>query len=258
MPTADYFTTDYLALFESQRGRSRGTPSPELIQRWQSEAQWNGDTAIRKELASARRAVTLMQNTGKQFTNLKPQHQLALSAASSALVELAKELEELADWARQFHAFFASEFSAAAERELEAEAQARWADDAAVQWESGLMQELGSDSGRAAFGRWMASRGTYGHLGVAAENIHPPITRLESPARNKAYEPRVTTLRARAAWTLGKARENHRGAHTWESYWGGETRVSVSCSFTDYEAWVAYQASETTRRLVGSAAGDAL
>ena len=81
-------TTDYLAHFEARRGRSRGTPSPELVQRWRSEAQWNGDTAIRKELASARRAVTLMQNTGKQFTNLKPQHQLALSAAASALVEL--------------------------------------------------------------------------------------------------------------------------------------------------------------------------
>lgn len=252
-------TTDYLALFESQRGRSRVTPSPELIQRWRSEAQWNGDTAIRKELASARRAVTLMQNTGKQFTKLKPQHQLALSAAASALIELARELEELAHWARQFHAFFASEYSAAAEREIEAEAKARWADDAAVQWESGLMQELGSDSGRAAFGRWMASRGTYAHLGVAPENIHPPVSRLESPGRDKAFQPRVETLRARAAWTLRKAREDNRGAHTWKSYWGGETRVSVSCSFSDYEAYVEYrrQAAETTRRLVGSVAGAA-
>lgn len=243
--------TDYLALFQQQRGRNRSTLSHELLDRWERSARWRGAEEIKVQLASARRTLTLMEKAKNQFINLKPEQELAINAASSALRALVTELERVAEWASAYHAFFCRARSIEEESDLEAVAQARWgSDEQALQFETGLMDELASKDGKLVFAQWMHSARKY--MQANLEDIEPPIRCLESPRRGHAYEPRVETLRSRAAWTIRKAREVRSRPHVWSSFRGTEC---VICSFAEYEEYLKYrqQVAATAAHMVASA-----
>lgn len=244
--------TDFLALFQQQRGRSRTSPDPEAIRRWEFEARWRGATAIKKQLAGAKRQATMLKATKEQFSNLRPDHELALNAAASALGALVVELEGLAKWATDYHAFFCRARSAEEEAALEAIASVRWGDDVpALQFEADLMAELGTQEGRLAFARWVQSKGDYAALKL--ENIHCPVERLESPSRAHDYEPRVATLRSKAAWTIQRAQNERARPLTWGGNGGRD--LSVCCGCSEYEAYLAFRkgVAMTAERVVNAA-----
>lgn len=231
--------TDYLALFQQQqRGSSRISPDPEAIRRWEFEARWRGATAIKKQLAGAKRQATMLRASKEQFTHLRAEHELALNAAAGALRALVVELEVLSKWAAEYHAFFCRTRSAQEEAELDAFAQARWGDDGqALQFEAALMTELGTQDGRLAFASWVQSTGNY--AGLKLENIHCPVERLESPSRTHDYEPKLATLRARAAWTVRKTQSERERPLTWGGNGGRD--LSVCCGWSEYEAYLTFR-----------------
>jgi hypothetical protein len=98
--------SDYLARFQSSTWRK---VDPELTRRWEWDARVHGDKNIKVQGASAKRAATTMMKMPDQFSNVKPEHELALKAAASALRAMAEELKTLAGWAKDYHAFCASE-----------------------------------------------------------------------------------------------------------------------------------------------------
>lgn len=243
--------TDYLALFQQQRGRNRSTLSHELLDRWERSARWRGAEEIKVQLAGARRTLTLMERAKKQFCNLKPEHELAINAAAGALRALVSELELVAKWAVDYHIFFGQIRSMEEEADLEAVAQARWGtDEQSLQFEADLMDELASKDGQLGFAQWMHSAGKYAQANL--EDIEPPIRCLASPRRGHAYEPRVETLRNRAAWTIRKAREERLRPHVWSSFRGAKC---VICSFAEYEEYLKYrqQVAATAAHMVASA-----
>lgn len=248
-------TKDYLALFQQQqRGRNRPTLSPELINRWERSVRWRGLEEVKVQLAGARRTLTLMEKAKKQFCNLRAEHELAINAAAGALRALVTELELVAKWATEYHAFFCRARSIEEEADLEAVAQARWgSDEHALQFETDLMDELASKDGKLGFAQWMHSAGKYAQANL--EDIEPAIRGLASPRRGHAYEPRVETLRSRAAWTIRKAREERLRPHVWSSFRGAECVECVVCSVADYEGYLKYrqQVAATAAHVVASA-----
>lgn len=250
-------TKGYLALFQQQRARNRPSPDPEAIQRWEWDARWHGAKNIKKQLASAKRQATMLKASKEQFINLRAEHELALNAAASALRTLAAELELLAKWATEYHNFFCQARSADEEAGLEAFAQARWGDDGqALQFEIDLIAELETQDGRLAFARWVQSLGNYAQLKI--ENIHCPVERLESPSRTHEYEPKLITLRAKAAWTIRRAQSERGSPCTWESY--GGRGPSVTCAFSTYEQYFGFRkevANAAARAMSAASAGAA-
>lgn len=230
--------TDYLARFQAS---TRRKADPELIQRWEWDARFHGDRNIKIQATSAKRTATSMQKVCDQFSNIKPEHELAIKAAASALRSMAHELTQLAAWANDYHAFCAAEWKKRDADELEAFAQARWGnDDQAVQFEFDLIAELGSRDGRQAFAAWCHGAGK--HVDCSVENISCDIPLRPGPS-----------MRARAALSVREGQENRRTANKWSGIHG----PTVICSWADYDAYLVFRkevakSSEKIVRMVGS------
>lgn len=228
--------SDYLARFQKQ---TRLKADAELIQRWEWEARFYGDAKIKIELASAKRTATSMLKACAQFSNLKPEHELAIKAAASALRTLAQELALLAIWARAYGAFCEAERKREDAAELEATAQERWgSDERAVKFEHDVIRELASNEGQLAFGAWCHSRGKY--LECEATEIRCPIDHIENGA----------TQRASIARTVQRSKADHRLPSRWRGMHGN----SVICCWADYEDYLAdrKKASNAATRFVES------
>lgn len=214
--------TDYLARFESKTSRKL---DPELIRRWEWDARFHGDKNIKVQASSARRAATTMQKTRDQFTNLKPEHELAINAAASALRAMADDLARLAAWAKDYHAFCTAEWEKAKNAELEALAKSRWGDDEqAVKFEADLIAELATADGQLLFATWCHSVGKYRQCAI--DQINCRVDRLLPGA----------SLRIRTALTVeeGKTRQE-------PNLWQARSGPTVICGWPDYEAYLAYR-----------------
>jgi hypothetical protein len=215
--------SDYLARFQSSTWRK---VDPELIRRWEWDARFHGDKNIKVQAAGAKRAATTMLKMPDQFSNIKPEHELALKAAAGALRAMADELKNLAGWAKDYHAFCAAEMKKEEAARLEAVAQARWGnDESAVEFETSLIQELGTQDGRLTFAAWCHSVGKYRQC--ALDQISCQIDHLSTGP----------TLRMRAALTIEQAKDMNRGTHLWETRSG----PTVTCSWKDYEEYLTYR-----------------
>lgn len=213
---------DYLARFDSKSWRKL---DPELIRRWEWDARFHGDKNIKTQASNARRAATMMQTTRDQFSNLKPEHELAINAAASALRAMADELKPLGGWAKEYHAFCTAEWKKEENARLEALAQARWGDDdRAVKFEADLIEELGTSEGRLAFACWCHSVAKYSQCAI--DQISCGVERLMPGS----------SLRIRAILTVEEGR-TRREANLWQA----RTGLTVICSWADYEAYLAYR-----------------
>lgn len=232
-------TQDYLQRFQAL---TRKQADPELIRRWEWDARFNADKNIKNELANAKRTVTALRKSRAQFSQLKPEHDLALNAAANALASLCAELTALAAWAKDYGAFCATAFRQENDAEVEAVAQQRWGQDAAaVGFEADLMRELSSREGRLAFGQWLQGSGR--HHDVKVEDISCAVDGL-APGQSE---------RARAALTVLQGKDRHPHEHRWDSQRG----PAVVCRWADYEAYLAYrkEVAQTTARIVKIASG---
>jgi len=224
--------TDYLTRFKSM---TRRKADPELISRWEFDARYHGEKNIKAQASNAKRAATTMLKMQTQFSKIKPEHELAIRAAASALRAMAEEMTLLAAWAKDYHAFCADEQKKEETARLEALAQARWgSDEHAVKFETDVIQELGTTDGRLAFASWCHSIGKYRQC--ALDEISCRVDRL-SPG---------STLRLSAARTVEQGTDRH-GPNLWQ----GRNGPTVICSWSDYEAYLAYrkEVAKTSARI---------
>ena len=115
--------SDLLARFQAQTRRKADS---DLIRRWEWDARYHGDKNIKIQASNAKRSATQMQKIKEQFSNLKPEHELAINAAASALRAMAEELTLLAAWAKDYQVFCAAAWKKEEDARLEALAQERW------------------------------------------------------------------------------------------------------------------------------------
>jgi hypothetical protein len=225
--------SDYLARFQAL---TRKKADPELIRRWEWEARYHGDTQIKIELANAKRTATSMQKARSQFSNLKPEHELAINAAASALRALASELTPLAAWAKDYKVFCDAERKKEDHAVLEAIALKRWGhDERAVRFESELMRELGTHDGRLAFAAWCHSNGK--HRDCKASEVSCTVDGLATEA----------TERTSAARTVQRGQDR-----AFPNRWEGMRGATVICGWPDYEAYLDYrkEVAQTSARIV--------
>lgn len=224
--------SDYLTRFQQ---KTRRVADSELIRRWEWDARFNGDKRIKIELANAKRTATSMERAAQHFSNLKPEHELAIKAACSAMRTLAVELTALAAWAKDYKAFCDAERKKEDTSALEAIALERWGDDvSSMKFEIDLMRELGTRDGQLAFGAWCHSVGK--HLDCAVQEISCTVDRLSN-------EP---SERAGAARTIERARGLR------PNKWEGMRGPTVICGWSDYEAYLSYrkEVAKTSARIV--------
>jgi hypothetical protein len=224
--------SDYLARFQSSTWRK---VDPELIRRWEFDARYHGDKNIKVQAAGAKRAATTMLKMPDQFSNVKPEHELALKAAASALRAMAEELKNLAGWAKDYHAFCTEERKKEENSRLEGMARARWGDDErALQFETALIEELGTTDGRLAFATWCHSVGKYRQCAI--DEISCRVDRVLSGP----------SLRIRAALTVEQGMDRLA-----PNLWQGRSGPTVICSWGDYEEYLAYrkEVAKTSARI---------
>ena len=182
--------------------KSRRKVDPALIARYEWDARYNGEKNIRNEISTAKRTATILAKSSSQFKHLRPEHQLALDAAMSAMRKLAEDLTELCAWAKDYQIFCKAEFARERAATLEAFAQARWGNDnEAMLFEANLIQEVLTSQGREAFGHWMHSMGS--QLDVKVEHFTACFDSLssltrESPTNRKAVAQLIETASDRA------------------------------------------------------------
>ena len=227
---------DYLTRFQCTTWRKA---DPELIARWEWDARFNGDKNIKSQSSNAKRSATTMQKMCEQLSNMKPEHELALKAAASALRAMADDLQVLAAWAKDYFVFCTAERKKEEDARLETLAQGRWNDDEqALTFETDLIEELGSADGRMAFAHWCHAVGKYGQC--ALDSISCRVDRLlPGPS-----------LRHRAALTIEQGKDRI-AANVWE----GRSGPTVICSWSDYEAYLAYrkEVAKASARIVAIA-----
>lgn len=220
---------------------SRRKADAELIRKWEWDARFNGDKNIKNQASNARRAATSMQKAYDQFSNLKPEHELAIKAAASALRSIAQDLSLLAAWAKDYHTFCETERSKKEAEELEALAQARWGSDAqAFTFESDLLTELRTRDGQLAFAAWCHGAGKY--TDCKLEDIQCDVRNFPPSANQRL---RISAMIREVA--------ERRHANKWD----GRNGPTVICSWADYEAYVDFRkevakSSERIVRMAGS------
>ena len=210
---------------------------PALAERWDFDARSNGDHTIKQQIANAKRTATTLEKAIKQFSNIRPEQELALKAAASAMRSLAAELAPLAAWGKAYKAFCEGEYKRERSEALEAIAAARWgADTSALQFEADLVQELASQDGRLVFAQWLHSVG--GHTDVALENISCCIGGLQAGG----------TLREQLAATI------EQDLRATDNKWGAMRGLVAICGGRTYERYLAHRkdvAARTSAVLAG-------
>lgn len=210
---------------------------PTLAERWDLDARCNGDHTIKQQIAQAKRTATALQKATAQFSNIRPEQELALKAAASAMRSLASELAPMAAWAKAYKAFCDAEYKRERLEALEAIAEARWgADENALQFEVNLVQELSTRDGKLAFAQWLHATG--GHTDVALDNISCCIDGLKAGS----------SLREQLAATIDEDRR------ATDNKWSGMRGPAVICGWRTYERYLAHRkdvASRTSALLAG-------
>ncbi len=224
-------------LLEKFQSTTRIRVDPGLAERWDLDVSYHGDTNIKLQIAQAKRTATTLKKALLQFSKIRPEQELAIRAASSAMATLASELAALLPWAKAYKAFCDAERIRENLEELEALATARWGDDtAAIQFEADLVQELGTPDGRLAFAQWLHARRE--HTYVPLSGISCCVERLGNGAN----------LRMKLAHMV---REERR---TTNNEWGTQQGMRLIASFATYERYLAHRkevASKTVDFLKG-------
>lgn len=212
--------------FEKFMKQTRLKVDRELAKRWESSARYYGDKNVKKQMAAARRTATTLVNSVGQFSNLRPEQELAIKAAASSMRALANDLQGLVVWAKAFQLFCQAEYKRERSAVLEAMAVKRWGNDAgAFAFECSLIDELLTNDGRLALGQWVHARG---------ECIDTPVDCFYSPFDNMVEALDGDTSREKTVSRIEKAvRVRERDAY---SSWAGKR---LSCSWWDYEAYLA-------------------
>lgn len=226
---------EHLTKFQSQ---TRIKADPELIRRWEFDARFDGNRNIKNQLATAKRTATSLEKASKQFSQLRPEHELAINAATSALRALVAELTPLAAWAKDYKVFCDEQDKKARAADLDEIAKKRWGNnDSALLFELELMKELGTPEGQVAFGKWAHSVGKYNDVDV--KQISCTVDRFDVSDEQK-------TPRARAAHAVKN------GIRTTPQRWTGLRGETVISSWEDYEAYLSYRkdVARTTARIV--------
>jgi hypothetical protein len=222
------------------QSKYRASVDPVLAARWDYDVRRNGEKNIKLQIAHAKRTATTLGKAIQRFSNIRPEQELAIKAAASAMSALAKELLPMVSWAKAYKKFCDAEYQREAAEELEAIAAARWGHDtAAMQFEADLIQELSTLDGKLAVAHWLHSQGQ--HTDVALQNISSCVGRL-SEGR---------TLRERVAATVLSEKRNA------DNKWPGMNGLNVICSWRTYEQYLAHRkdvAAKTTGILKGFAA----
>ena len=210
-----------LAKFEST---SRMRIDPELAARWEIDVRYNGDANIKIQISQAKRTATTLKKALTQFAKIRPEQELALKAAASAMTSLASELAPMLPWAKAYKAFCDAERVRENIEDLETLAVARWGNDAAaVQFEVDLVQELGTKDGQMAFAQWLHSRQE--HTDVPLNSISCCMDRLGNGSN----------VRQKLADRL---REERR---TTNNQWGTREGMRLIASFATYERYLAHR-----------------
>jgi hypothetical protein len=203
---------------------SRIPVDPELAARWEYEVSIFGEAPIKNQAAHAKRTATTLSKALTQFKKIRPDQELALNAASSAMRSLATDLKALLPWARAYKAFCDVERARENIEDLEKIAAARWGNDAAaLQFEADLVQELGTEDGRLAFAQWLHSR--HEHMDVPLNAISCCMERLGTGS----------DLRQKLA---DRVREERR---TTDNQWYTGGRGRLIASFATYERYLAHR-----------------
>lgn len=206
---------------------------PALAECWDFDARSHGEKNIKAQIKQAKRTATTLRKSLVQFSKIRPEHELAIRAAASAMDALGKELASLIPWAKAFKAFCEAEYQREQQEEMESIAQARWGDDAAaIQFEADLIHELNADDGRLAFAQWLHSVGE--HTDVDLKNVRPCV--------DKILDGR--TMRERMAATV---LENKRST---DNKWGTLQGLMVICSWRTHESYLAHR-RDVAARTVG-------
>lgn len=202
----------------------RVSVDPALAQRWDYDVRAHGEKNIKLQIAQAKRTATTLHKASLQFSNIRPEQELAIKAAATAMSALANELVPMLAWAKAYKKFCDAEYQREKVEQLEATASARWGNDAAaLQFEADLIQELSTADGQLAFAQWLHFKGR--HTDVALQNISSCVGHLGEGR----------TLRERVAATL----QNEKGQT--DNKWPAMKGLNVICSWLTYEQYLAHR-----------------
>lgn len=206
----------------------------ELADRFDYAMRTDGDKPIKQQMATARRAATTMTKLLKEFSNLPEGQAQQLKQSAGTLRALAQSLEDLARFAKGYHAYYKAEQQREHEARLDKLATERWGNStAAAEFEWDLMVELQTREGRQALGKWMHAQGRY--TDIAADRFHGPFLYRTLLGINKTRE---------AAHCLD---EVHSSVHQYT-----EARLYCHIGTIDYEKYLAARkaAAEQAQGLV--------
>lgn len=216
----------------------------ELVSRWHHDARYHGDRNIKTQMATARRTATVLQKSIDKFSNMRPEQELAIKSAASAMRSLASELQGLATWAKAYHLFCEAEYKKDRTAELEAIASNRWGNDlSAFNFEQGVINDLRTLKGCAAFGKWMQERSDCDYKTFPINHIYDPMGSCSGFVDGR--NPRIQLAEKIEEGMRSKARHvSFDGQH-------------LHCSWADYEKYLMYrkQVAETTKRIVDMVSG---
>lgn len=206
--------------------KSRRKVDPELIDRYEWEARYYGEKNIKNELSTARRTATSLAKAAAEFKHLRPEHKLALDAATSAMRKLAADLAELVGWAKAYGVFCAAARAAKEAEELAAFAEKRWGSDSkAMEFEADVIVELVAQNGGEAFGHWMHSIGQ--HLDVQPNEFSTPF---QSVHVRESHNQRMALARV-----LRSAIDHP------PNKWKGMRGMTYICGWKDYEMYLEHR-----------------
>lgn len=214
-----------------ERFKTRRKVNSELAQRYEHDASYYGDKNIKNELASAKRTATSLAKASAAFSYLRPEQKLALDAATSAMRSLARDLAELALWAKDYAIFCTSEREREEIEKLEKLAEKRWNNDvAALNFEASILSELQTNDGKHALGDWFHGRGL--HKDVPRNDFSLSFD-LCPPKKN--YSNRLNTAAILVGIDHTRPQKSNAYSRT-GSYW-------YVCGWQDYEEYLAWRKS---------------
>jgi hypothetical protein len=151
----------------------------ELLKLWQHSARYYGDKEIKAQMANARRTATMLKKSIEQFSKMRPEQELAIKAAASAMQALANDLTGLASWAKSYHAYCEIKYKKERAETLKAIAWKRWGDDQeAMSFEIAVICELRTIEGRQAFAQWLQNAHHFSHFQSTC--VYDPFTNNSS------------------------------------------------------------------------------
>jgi hypothetical protein len=213
---------------------------PELAARWDFDARSNGEKHIKVQIAQAKRTATALKKAAQQFSNIRPEQELAIRAAVSAMQALVSDLQPLVPWAKAYKAFCEEEYRLERDMQLEAMAQGRWGhDERALKFESDLVLELSTPDGKRTFAHWLHSTGS--HTDV-------PLDRISSC---------IETNRSDALTRKGLAALIQEEWGRSDNKWVSRQGPNLICSWRTYELYLSHRkdiAAQTTGLLKDIAA----